>query len=488
MIKRILALLLALTVSALAAETNYFNAAPTVLTNTIITGSISLNGSVITDWPSGSGSQTPWTSNIDGGNFNLSGVNTVSVNNAIFIGDNSVMDLIGSRALTNGTYSLMSVGTATVSQVALSGWPTDWAWSSITNAPAFLTNGWAGAGITIDSANAQTNTYGGFLVIGGDRWQANGGQATGTGSWANNSAIAIGEGSWANNNATASGIGSWANYIGEASGNGSWANNSATAIGEGSWAMGPGAVASNIYSFAWAGSHSHGDGSFNIGAPSLLWLGDTNLQSFLDAKLDTNGISIVMTTNSAGISSVSGGQISIGTNSTPMTAANLAAAGAVTNGGFTINAQPVQNGGSISISGGGITAFYWPQSRGVIPASSGATRYGTDYQFTSFPTLTNSVLTFWNLPIVNTVSNLAVWSSAASGVATTTFCFVFGSYSGNTNEPSYSITNYVTAVSGTSKVTSNCTTVIPVGTWTMKMFPVDGSTNSLLSTVEGNIQ
>jgi hypothetical protein len=247
-------------------------------------------------------------------------------------------------------------------------------------------------------------------------------------------------------------------------------------------------VASNDNSFAWGGAHSHGDGSFNIGAPSLLWLGDTNLQSYLDAKLDTNGISIVMTTNSAGIASVSGGQISIGTNSTPMTAANLAAAGAVTNGGFTINSQPVQNGGSISISGGGITAFYWPQSRGVIPSGSGATRYGTDYQFTSFPTLTTSVLTFWNLPIVNTVSNLAVWSSAASGAATTTFCFVFGSYTGNTNEPTYSITNYVTAISGASKVTSNCVTPITVGTWTMKMFPVDGSTNSLLSTVEGNIQ
>jgi hypothetical protein len=170
-----------------------------------------------------------------------------------------------------------------------------------------------------------------------------------------------------------------------------------------------------------------------------------------------------------------------------MVVSNLLVQSGITLGSSNITDwSQIGGGGAGSITN--ITAFYWPHSRGVIPSGSGATRYGTDYQFTSFPTLTNSVLTFWNLPIVNTVSNLAVWSSAASGVATTTYLFAFAAYDGTTNDPSYTITNYVTAISGASKVTSNCTTAITPGTWTMKMFPISGSTNSLLSTVEGNIQ
>jgi hypothetical protein len=181
--------------------------------------------------------------------------------------------------------------------------------------------------VTIDAENARTNTYGGYLGIGPERWQANYGEASGIGSWANNYGTASGNGSWANNYGTASGEGSWANYGGTASGEGSWANyggtasgkaswanyggtasgnaswanyggtasgigawanNGGTASGAGSWAMGPTAVASNANSFAWNDQYSHGDGSFNIGAPSLLWLGGISLQTLLDGKLPTN--------------------------------------------------------------------------------------------------------------------------------------------------------------------------------------------------------
>ena len=46
-------------------------------------------------------------------------------------------------------------------------------------------------------------------------------------------------------------------------------------------------MASNDFSFAWNDAHSHGDGTFNIGTPDLLYLGETNLQTYLDGKLPT---------------------------------------------------------------------------------------------------------------------------------------------------------------------------------------------------------
>jgi hypothetical protein len=152
--------------------------------------------------------------------------------------------------------------------------------------------------VTIDAGNSQTNTFGGALVIGPRRYQANagiasgdyswanfGGTASGFGSWANNG-VASGGGSWANN-AIASGLYSWASCYGTASGAGSWANCYGIASGTGSWAMGSAglaSVASNNNSFAWGGSHSHGDGTFNIGVPSLFFLGNTNLQTYLDGS------------------------------------------------------------------------------------------------------------------------------------------------------------------------------------------------------------
>jgi hypothetical protein len=131
--------------------------------------------------------------------------------------------------------------------------------------------------LTIDAANARTNTYGGLLGIGPSRWQANGGTASGLGSWANGSSTASGP---------------W-----------SWANNGGMASGRGSWAMGS-AVASNDFSFAWNDQVSHGTGSFNIGAPSLLWLGGTSLQTLLDGKLGTNGLTAPIIAAGGGLTNV----------------------------------------------------------------------------------------------------------------------------------------------------------------------------------------
>jgi hypothetical protein len=115
-----------------------------------------------------------------------------------------------------------------------------------------ITNNWTGGVITLDAANSQTNTFGGYLVIGPARYQANSGTASGDGSWANNFGTASGQSSWANYSGTASGSGSWANYSGIASGDGSWANYGGTASGTGSWAMGYGARATNNDTFVWS--------------------------------------------------------------------------------------------------------------------------------------------------------------------------------------------------------------------------------------------
>jgi hypothetical protein len=79
--------------------------------------------------------------------------------------------------------------------------------------------------------------------------------------------------------------------------------------------MGPDSVASNVNSFAWGGAHSHGDGSFNIGAPSLFWLGDTNLQSYLDGKLDTNATLLTVVQGGSNQTITAGGTLNIAASS-----------------------------------------------------------------------------------------------------------------------------------------------------------------------------
>jgi hypothetical protein len=310
-------------------------------------------------------------------------------------------------------------GTSTVAQTALAGWPTNWPYTSITNAP------WL---------SAETDTLATVLARGNTSIT----QPT----------IRLG-------------------------------GNSGMTFLSGQLDLYDGGLTAFISIISDAGTiklQAAGSDTVSLQASNITALG----------QFAGNG-SLITNVNAATL----GGVALDGLVQTSATAVVLVPGNNITiNGGTSPVTLKVGETGTIAstASGGGITAFYWPHSRGVIPSGSGATRYGTDYQFTSFPTLTNSVLTFWNLPIVNTVSNLSVWSSADSGVATTTYLFAFAAYDGTTNAPTYTITNYVTAISGASKVTSNCTTAVTPGTWTMKMFPVSGSTNSLLSTVEGNIQ
>jgi hypothetical protein len=186
-----------------------------------------------------------------------------------------------------------------------------------TNVPTLQQVVTAGGSVTsgvvaIDAANARTNTYGGSLGIGPNRWQASEGAASG-------------EASWANYGGTASGVGSWANNDGVAGGQASWANFGGTASGVGSWAMGTTAVASNSSSFSWRNQYSHGTGSFNIGAPNLLWLQNTNLQTLLDEKVSTNG-------SGSGLTGITAAQVGAVSN----TAAGIAAAGGVTGGVLSV--------------------------------------------------------------------------------------------------------------------------------------------------------
>lgn len=147
-------------------------------------------------------------------------------------------------------------------------------------------------GATIDAANNRTNTYGGSLIIIGERVQDSSSTATGERSWAKFSSTASGEGAWAMYGATASGAGSWAFNGGVATGESSYAISYGKAYGLGSFAMNT-AIASNNYSFAWDGLWtgfpdyygSHGQGTFNlnpVGGLSGIWIGETNLQVILD--------------------------------------------------------------------------------------------------------------------------------------------------------------------------------------------------------------
>jgi hypothetical protein len=124
------------------------------------------------------------------------------------------------REFIVGTSNITARSGITLGGVTRTTWPTGGGSSDA------ITNNWTGGAITLDAANSQTNTFGGFLVIGPSRYQANGGTASGNGSWAN---------WWA----TASGEGSWAHFY-------------ATASGEGSFAIGPNAQATNAYNFVWS--------------------------------------------------------------------------------------------------------------------------------------------------------------------------------------------------------------------------------------------
>jgi hypothetical protein len=164
-----------------------------------------------------------------------------------------------------------------------------------------LSNNWTGGAITLDAANSNTNTFGGFLVIGPARYQANGGIASGYGSWANNNGEASGVGSWANASSTASGNGSWANASGNASGEGSWANGG-IASGAGSWANASG-IASGQSSWANASGEASGLRSWAMGVgaeathdSTFVWSDGTAIGSTTNQQVtvySSNGIRLL---------------------------------------------------------------------------------------------------------------------------------------------------------------------------------------------------
>jgi hypothetical protein len=237
---------------------------------------------------------------------------------------------------------------------------------TVVNRGGTVTNGI----VTIDAANARTNTYGGLLGIGPNRWQVNGGTASGYGSWANGG-LAIGISSWAGAGATAIGDYSWANLSGTASGLGSWAYGG-MASGSYSWAMGGTAIASNDNSFAWNDQYSHGDGSFNIGAPSLLWLNGISLQTLLDGKLGTNAASArIDTLNATAIKAItSGGGGLQSFNGTPCL--TWGAGG----GGNVSTTDGLMVGGVIAGNGSGITNMTAAQIGAVSNTPAGIAAAG----------------------------------------------------------------------------------------------------------------
>jgi hypothetical protein len=206
-----------------------------VLTNTIITGSISLNGSVITDWPSGG------TGGLDTNAVNGLIASGTSLNSSNWLGWGSASNSIWATFLpisgTNGFLTAIP--------------------------DYYLTNGWAGGDINLNKNTGSQIIYVGTgaegrIYLGGEgAYVAGGPDQNGISFGATNNPFIVN--AWR--------FTAWDSFIGNLSGT------------------------STVSQTALAG-----------------W--PTTWPQYLA----TNGISIVMTTNSAGISSVSGGEISIGTN------------------------------------------------------------------------------------------------------------------------------------------------------------------------------
>jgi hypothetical protein len=338
--KKLLTLfLLVSTLAAAGVKTNYFNASPMVVSNLLVQSGITLGGSNITAW-----------SQIGG----TSGTDSNTVNALIAAGTSlNASNWLGSTAFSNWLHTAFYPLTLNPSNyVSLAQ-----VWSA-----GALTNNWTGGAIVLDAANANTNTFGGALVIGGKRWQANSGTAIGVGAWANNFATASGEGSWANFYALASGVGAWANY-------------NATASGEGSWAMG-GSIASNDNSFAWGGAYSHGAGSFNLRNPSLVWLDDTNLQTYLDGKANSNSVVSVIQTNSAGVAVTN--QFTIGNANPTIVLPTISAAGGATTpatNDLRWIVDSVYPNTSNDLVGYSPNSFYPSQASATAPIVDGPTLY-----------------------------------------------------------------------------------------------------------------
>jgi hypothetical protein len=409
------------------------------------------------------------TNTISGAKFFLNGLwigtnaqVTVNVSNQLVSVVNGVTNLLGGASTsTNDVNGLWWANAATGTVANASNWSGSGALSNffatsfypVNNPSNFttlaqvwsagaLSNNWTGGAIVLDAANANTNTFGGALVIGPARYQANGSTASGKGSWANYSSTASGEGSWANFYSTASGEGSWANYNGTASGAGSWANANGTASGEGSWAMGLGAEATNNETFVWSDSTAigsttnkqwstyasngyrllggpitgNGSGVSNVNALTLggvaaggyvqtqeLTNASNTLWQATASKANSNSVVTVVQTNSAGVAVTN--QFTIGDANPTIVLPTISAAGG---GGGITNLTMVLLARSADILSSSTATPDYPYSKGIVFQATNDTAH-FDVNFPRYYTLTgqtSQVRSHWWIPNASTATGL----------------------------------------------------------------------------------
>ena len=309
-----------------------------------------------------------------------------------------------------------------------------------------LSNNWTGGPITLDSANSQENTYGGELVIGGNRFQANGG-------------VASGNGSWANNRATASGLGSWANLYATASGEGSWAHFQATASGEGSFAIGPGAKATNGYDFVWSDGTAIGStagNQFTVYARNGIRLlggpitgNGSNMTNVNAATLGGVALAGLVQTNSA----LDALRLNNGVNLTNL---NLVGSGGSTN---------ITGGGTWTLSSGvwtyaptGITTAVQSALDGKLPTNGNAVGLVSGAQVGTM-TITN--LTTEGSQTLNGTANLAPNQTASSTSSLLTRSLGDARYLTNNHTAAVTLGNILSTGGSTPSILAGTGTTFP---------------------------
>ena len=289
-------------------------------------------------------------------------------------------------------------GTSTVAQTALAGWPTQWDWLSITNKSGVLTNGYSAEtiinGLRIEVtpgsfSNLRPTTNNPTLLLN---------DASG------NAGIAIGAQMRLICGAASQAIASFLDVfrVGPDSGTNldvyaTLTNHTAQIAskmptnGIITFAQLPTGMATNI---TGGGTWSLSNGAYTFTPTGIT----TAAQSALDGKLNTNAISIVQTTNSAGVASVSGGQISIGTNLPP----SGASGGGITNLTLVLLAR------SADILIGSTASPDYPYAKGIVFAASTDTAH-FDVNFPRYYTLTgqtSQVRSHWWIPNAATATQL----------------------------------------------------------------------------------
>jgi hypothetical protein len=211
--------------------------------------------------------------------------------------------------------------------------------------------------------------------------------------------------------------------------------------------MNPDSVASNDNSFAWAMAHSHGDGSFNIGPPSSFWLDDTNLQTYLDGKLDTNTTLLTV---------VQGGSNQVITAGGTLTIAASAASGII----------------PIALLPASALSFGSTNNATIVGTSNGATA-SNNWDSLEFEPL-NNMSAPWQLVNHNAsgMTNVTLWTQTPYAGAGTNVVWQFGYANATTGAVMPSAwtvvaawTNSVdaTVVGAVQRLDATFTNVIPVG-------------------------